>query len=340
MKVVDLQYIEAGVRQLGAVKETLAHIQEAYTEAIGALAKGFGGNGGVTVLYGCVNSGTLPNYNISAGAVYYDGEIFDVPAFSGTATGENVPVLALITTYIDSDPALYRKADGSTQSLNTHKIRRLVWNFGTSGAGIADFSEVVTLKSRIENLIALSTYATTSAVTSAIAEAVSNLKGDVQTNDTLGKLEDSIGELAEAVDGALDDKVSKLGDTMSGALAMGSNKITGLASGESNQDAVNVLQLQEKLSFDLYDASTDMDNYGNSIQAVPGNAPNAPAGTTNADGFLVITMTDRRVTGSNGTFMQLAIQYKGSSGGGAGSMYVRNRASAPSFTWTEWTQIS
>lgn len=43
--------------------------------------------------------------------------------------------------------------------------------------------------------------------------------------------------------GQLDGKLSKSGGTMSGAIAMGSNKITGLADGENDGDAVNKGQL-------------------------------------------------------------------------------------------------
>ena len=42
-------------------------------------------------------------------------------------------------------------------------------------------------------------------------------------------------------------KLDKAGDTMSGNLAMGSNKITGLANGTANADAVNFGQLDERL---------------------------------------------------------------------------------------------
>ena len=42
-------------------------------------------------------------------------------------------------------------------------------------------------------------------------------------------------------------KLNKAGDTMSGNLAMGSNKITGLANGTANGDAVNFGQLDERL---------------------------------------------------------------------------------------------
>lgn len=155
MKLVDFQYIQNGVRKLAAVKQTFEHIQESYKEAIASLTDGIIAQGaGVTVLYGCVNSGTAPTYDITAGAVYYNGEIYEVPAFSGTAGGADVPVLSLNTTYRTGDPALYRKANGTPEHINTHSIRKLLWSFAPSGFGIADLSAIVTIKSRLSSLLA------------------------------------------------------------------------------------------------------------------------------------------------------------------------------------------
>ena len=154
MRLVDFQHIQNGVRKLAAVKETLEHIQDSLKETVAALTDGIIAQGsGVTVLFGCVNSEADPDYTISAGWVYYDGEIYEVPTFSGTATGGEVPVLSLNTTYLATDPARYKKADGTFETINTHSIRKMLWSFAASGSGIADFADVVTLKSRISSLL-------------------------------------------------------------------------------------------------------------------------------------------------------------------------------------------
>src|SRR5690349_17070228 len=111
MKKVDTSKIIAGVRRLGAVKDTLDHLQESFIDAIAGMMTGFAGSSGVTTLYGCVNSGGGSVYNISLGNVYYNGEVYEVPAFSGTAGGGQVPVLSLQTTWRAGDPVKY--SDGT-----------------------------------------------------------------------------------------------------------------------------------------------------------------------------------------------------------------------------------
>src|SRR5690242_9011992 len=116
MKKLDLSNIVAGSRRLGAVKATFDHMQEAFTEALAAVMTGFVGSSGVTLLSGCVNSGSGLNYDISLGSVYYNGEVYDVPALLGTAGAGEVPVLSLQTTYRAGDPVIY--SDGTSH--NTH----------------------------------------------------------------------------------------------------------------------------------------------------------------------------------------------------------------------------
>lgn len=152
MKIVEFQHIQSGVRKLAAVKETLEHLQEAYKEAAAFIMYGLTAfSDGSTrtplmLFYGCLNSSTAPVYNISAGVVWYNGELYEVPAFSGTASGSNVPVLSINTTYASSDPALYKNASGASETFNTHSIRKLLWSFAPSGSGISDFAGLLTFK--------------------------------------------------------------------------------------------------------------------------------------------------------------------------------------------------
>lgn len=115
-------------------------IQDAYTEAIDSIARNKGYNQtNLYVLYGCVNStpgGTT--YTISAGAVYYAGEIYLVPAVTLTVT-TGVPVGKLSTTYPSS--TIY---EDNTSHYDMGD-RKIAISEGTSGTGItgnsnSDFS--------------------------------------------------------------------------------------------------------------------------------------------------------------------------------------------------------
>lgn len=331
MKKLDLSNVVAGVRKLGGIKQTLEHVQEAYSDAIASMFTAFiAGASAPVSIHGCVNSGSGSDYNISAGAIYHNGEVFDIAAFVGTAPGGQVPVLSLVTTYRTGDPVKY--SDGST--FNTHSIRLYQWAFGASGSGLADFSAVVTLKSRINNEFL--------DVDGQIASAVAALVGSAPaTLDVLGELADALGDdpnFATSMANQLAAKVFKNGDTMSGPLVMGNNKIAGLANGTANDDAVNFLQLSGKMSRNPQAGSADVNSVTDGLQSVSGAAPNAPAGTTNADGFIIIGLSDK-TTGSNGDLVQIAIQCKGSSGGGQGTIYVRNYTFLTT-TWSAWTQIN
>src|SRR5688572_15233943 len=107
MKQIDWSHTTGSVK-LKAIKDTWQHLEEAAKESLANFVKGFNvSDSDYTILHGLVNSGGGSTYTISAGAVYHDGEIFPVDAFSGTAGGGQVPVLALDTTYRAVDPVLY-----------------------------------------------------------------------------------------------------------------------------------------------------------------------------------------------------------------------------------------
>lgn len=120
---------------------TLDHLQFAYQEAITAIVNNLMGgvldNISVYVLYGCVNSGTYPTYNVTAGAVYYSGEVYLVDAFTFTVTPSNKAVGNIVITYynVNADPTEF--TDGSSH--NVHAIRKVVFAEAVSGTGISDF---------------------------------------------------------------------------------------------------------------------------------------------------------------------------------------------------------
>jgi len=123
---------------------TLQHIQLAYKETLAALANLLVGSADSTnfyILWGCVNTGTGLNYVISAGAIYYNGEIFLVDGFTFTATSGQVAVGTITVTSFttNADPVTF--TDNTAR--NVHNIRKIVFASGASGSSDIDFSALL-----------------------------------------------------------------------------------------------------------------------------------------------------------------------------------------------------
>ena len=126
---------------------TLAHIQTAYKEAIAQAIIALIGSGYSTstmyILSGLVNSGTSSNWNISSGAVFYNGEVFIVNSSTGTITGSNVITLITSQSFysagVTADPVQF--TDGISR--NVHQINQMAISQGLSGSGIANYSALV-----------------------------------------------------------------------------------------------------------------------------------------------------------------------------------------------------
>lgn len=125
---------------------TLTHLQASYAEAIAEAVKGYIGSAydptKVYVLQGCVNSGSGSNYIISAGSVFFNGEVYLVDAATFTITGSNVAVGSIVLSFFaeaDADPVTF--TDGVAR--NIHQIKKIVYAPALSGAGAGDFSALV-----------------------------------------------------------------------------------------------------------------------------------------------------------------------------------------------------
>lgn len=135
--------------QMPIKKGTLEFLQDAYKECTDSLVKAIVGNSydpsKAYVLYGCVDSGTGDNHIITAGAIFFNGEVYLVDATTFTTTSPNVPVLTIATTqfYTDADPVIFT----DTTSHNVHDIRKIVIASGASGSGIANYADIVKLGS-------------------------------------------------------------------------------------------------------------------------------------------------------------------------------------------------
>lgn len=133
--------------QFPVKKGTLAFLQLAYQEAIAAQMVSLIGPtynpATVYVMFGVVNSGTAPSYSITAGAAFYNGEVFYIDAAAFTASGSNVAVFSIAQTQYttDADPVTFSDA----VVRNVHDIRKLVISQGASGSGIADYSALYRL---------------------------------------------------------------------------------------------------------------------------------------------------------------------------------------------------
>lgn len=121
-------------------KVTHEYYNAMINEAVEALGRAVvQNNSSFTVLYGCVNSAS-PNANISAGAIFYNGEIYLCDAFvDGTIS--NAIVGTITTTYDTADPVLF--SDGTSH--NVHQIKKIVWSDAVSGSGSVNFADLVAI---------------------------------------------------------------------------------------------------------------------------------------------------------------------------------------------------
>lgn len=121
---------------------TLDHIQTAYTEAIAEAVKTLVGpaysSTTMYILNGLVNSGSFPTYNITAGSVFYNGEVYLVDAATFTVTGPQFAVCKAVITYLtgtNADSVQFN--DGINR--NVHEIRKVVISADLGGSGISNY---------------------------------------------------------------------------------------------------------------------------------------------------------------------------------------------------------
>lgn len=131
------------------------HLQLAYQEAINAISLSLVGPSYLAtkgyILFGCVNSGSGLNYVISAGAIFYNGEVYLVDAKTFTADGGQVAVAAIATTqYTNGDRAdPIQFTDGGNR--NVLNIRKIVFSSGATGSGIFDLANALQNKLGVVN---------------------------------------------------------------------------------------------------------------------------------------------------------------------------------------------
>lgn len=138
MKTIDTSNVTSSSRQ-PLLGRSITHLNEGMVETFNSILKRIITNyttNDVVIIDGLVDSGTVGvNYNISAGSVYYNGELYQVAAGSGAFAG-TVAVLTATTTYQTGDPVTM--TDGTLK--NVHKINTMVISNAASGSGTKDYS--------------------------------------------------------------------------------------------------------------------------------------------------------------------------------------------------------
>lgn len=103
------------------------------------------------ILFGCGNTGSGSNYIIGAGAVFFNGQYYIVPAATFTISGSNVAVGIITTSYltgVTADPVTFT----DNVQRNVHKQIRVVFQAGLSGSGSANYANLVLISSNIPQL--------------------------------------------------------------------------------------------------------------------------------------------------------------------------------------------
>lgn len=145
MRKVKSNHITDSAR-LPFLKRTLDHLQDGNAEAMASIVNALINKDNSTsflVLWGCVPSYSTVSVSndtltITAGAILYNGEIFQVAGATVTVTGSNVHILTITETGQTGEPTEY--TDNTTYTTNV--FRTLVLGAGASGSGDTDWSNV------------------------------------------------------------------------------------------------------------------------------------------------------------------------------------------------------
>lgn len=146
------------------VKEgTLEFLQDAYKEGLAGIVSNLVENPQVNTIYilsGCVNSTVAPIHTLSAGVLYYNGEIYLFDGATFTLTGLQKAYARIETTQFvtNADPVEF--TDGVNR--NVHDIRKIVIEGTTTNSGLPEFKDFIRraqwLKGDTKEVVCDSTY--------------------------------------------------------------------------------------------------------------------------------------------------------------------------------------
>lgn len=130
--------------QLPILKRTLVFLEDQEKENIKSCVYAMNNSGTDSVpiiLWGCVGTISGDTLTVTAGAIQYLGEIYQISAQNIVKTGANVFTLLLDTTsFQDGEPTLY--TDGVT-SVHTNQDAKIKLGQGLTGSGICDWANVI-----------------------------------------------------------------------------------------------------------------------------------------------------------------------------------------------------
>ena len=143
MKILNISDISSS-NAMPVKSGTLQFLQDAHKETVAGLITNILPNpisGTVYIISGCVNLGMGSVYNISAGVIYYNGEIFNFDGASFTLTGLQKAYARIETTqYItNADPVQF--TDGVNR--NVHNIRKFVIENTITSSGLPEYKDFV-----------------------------------------------------------------------------------------------------------------------------------------------------------------------------------------------------
>lgn len=146
MKRLDTSNISGSVGQ-PVTDNTLDFIQDAHKETIDALIQGLLGSyttGDLIKLYGCSVTfpGSLPGTgSITAGAIYYNGEVYLVDANASISVGSGQTIVFVTDDQPDGSADPVKLTNGV--DVYVHRVRKIKAQAGASGSGIADYNGAV-----------------------------------------------------------------------------------------------------------------------------------------------------------------------------------------------------
>ena len=145
---------------------TLQFLQDAHKETIAGLITNLiptPDPNTIYILSGCKNTGVLPIHNISAGVLYYNGEILNFDGANFNLIGLQKAYARIETTqYLtNADPVQF--TDGVNR--NVHNIRKIVIENTITSSGLPEFKDFVLinnwLKGDTKEVVCDSTYLAT-----------------------------------------------------------------------------------------------------------------------------------------------------------------------------------
>lgn len=140
-------------------EQTFEHINNGHKDSYIAFVKAnipsAWHTGKLVILYGCVATGTNPgSRTLTTGAVYYNGEIYQVDSASFTTTGSQIGIWTLTDIDSGTDESTIKTA---TSSFAEHVLvnSKFVFAAGLSGSGTFDesSSNVVSVSGKINTLV-------------------------------------------------------------------------------------------------------------------------------------------------------------------------------------------